>query len=63
MPFFRKRLDDGEAGSLTIADKENAKVAKAAKYEKKVKLQPVAEDKTGKKYYGKKWKIDVRKFT
>jgi hypothetical protein len=57
---FPTRLDDGDSASVTIANNKIVKALKKERYSGKVKIQPLCEDKTGKKFGGKMWKFDIK---
>ena len=58
---FPKRLNDGESASLCVTYAEIARTLKKDGFSGKVKLFPSCLDATDKRYWGKKWKLDVNK--
>jgi hypothetical protein len=58
---FPRRLDDGESASLCVTYAEIARTLKKEGYRGKVKMFPSCLDATGKRHWGKNWKLDVDK--
>ena len=58
---FPKKLEDGDSASLCVAYAEIAKTLKAQGYKGKVRLKPSCLDTGGKRYWGKKWQLDIDK--
>lgn len=56
---FPKRLDDGKSASLCVTYAEISRTLKKDGYSGTVKLWPSCLDATGKRHWGKKWKLDV----
>jgi hypothetical protein len=56
---FPRKLEDGESVSMMIPNDEVAKVLRANGYSGKVKLWPNCKDRTGKRYWSKKWIFDL----
>jgi hypothetical protein len=58
---FPKRLDDGESASLCVTYAEIARTLKKQDYSGTIKLWPSCLDATEKRYWGKKWRLDIDK--
>jgi hypothetical protein len=58
---FPTRLDDGQSASLCVTYAEIARTLKKQGYSGMVKLWPSCLDATGKRHWGKPWKLDVDK--
>ena len=58
---FPKRLSDGESASLCVTHAEIARTLKKDGFSGTVKLFPTCLDATDKRYWGKKWKLDINK--
>jgi len=56
---FPRKLDDGESASLCVTYAEIANTLKRQGYKGVVKLFPSCSDATGKRHWGKTWKLDV----
>ena len=56
---FPKKLEDGESETLRVPYEEVARVLKKEGFSGVVRLRPICTDSTGKKYFGKRIKLDV----